>query len=70
MVLQSVNLRQQLPKGKELTDFTVWPCSTRQGDFQAEHAGRRCIYYVYVKGALYRIWCGVNILGDSGVKVV
>ena len=23
-----------------------------------------------LKGALYRIWCGVNILGDSGVKVV
>ena len=22
------------------------------------------------KGALYRIWCGVNRLGDSGVKVV
>ena len=22
-----------------------------------------------VKGALYRIWCGVNRLGDSGVKV-
>ena len=23
-----------------------------------------------LKGALYRIWCGVNILGDSGAKVV
>ena len=23
-----------------------------------------------VKGALYRIWCGVNRLGDSGVNVV
>ena len=23
-----------------------------------------------VKGALYIIWCGVNRLGDSGVKVV
>ena len=23
-----------------------------------------------IKGALYRIWCGVNKLGDSGVKVV
>ena len=22
-----------------------------------------------LKGALYRIWCGVNRLGDSGVKV-
>ena len=22
------------------------------------------------KGALYRIWCGVNRLGDSSVKVV
>ena len=22
------------------------------------------------KGAMYRIWCGVNRLGDSGVKVV
>ena len=23
-----------------------------------------------LKGALYRIWCGVNRLGDSGVNVV
>ena len=23
-----------------------------------------------LKGALYRIWCGLNRLGDSGVKVV
>ena len=23
-----------------------------------------------LKEALYRIWCGVNMLGDSGVKVV
>ena len=23
-----------------------------------------------LKGALYRIWCGVNRLGDNGVKVV
>ena len=23
-----------------------------------------------IKGALYRIWCGVNRLGDSGAKVV
>ena len=28
--------------------------------------GHRCTF----KGALYRIWCGVNRLGDSGVKVV
>ena len=25
---------------------------------------------VTFKGELYRIWCGVNRLGDSGVKVV
>ena len=25
---------------------------------------------VLFKGALYRIWCGVNRLGDSGVNVV
>ena len=25
---------------------------------------------LYFKGTLYRIWCGVNRLGDSGVKVV
>ena len=25
---------------------------------------------VPVEGALYRIWCGVNRLGDSCVKVV
>ena len=24
----------------------------------------------WIKGALYRIWCGVNRLGDSGVNVV
>ena len=23
-----------------------------------------------IKGALYRIWCGLNRLGDSGAKVV
>ena len=28
------------------------------------------IFLGFIKGALYRIWCGVNILGDSGVKVV
>ena len=27
-------------------------------------------YEERLKGALYRIWCGVNRLGDSGVKVV
>ena len=29
-----------------------------------------CLCVVHLKGALYRIWCGVNRLGDSGVKVV
>ena len=29
-------------------------------------SGINCI----IKGALYIIWCGVNRLGDSGVKVV
>ena len=27
-------------------------------------------WLMLLKGALYRIWCGVNRLGDSGVKVV
>ena len=27
-------------------------------------------YFAPIKGALYRIWCGVNRLGDSAVKVV
>ena len=27
-------------------------------------------YMVSIKGALYRILCGVNRLGDSGVKAV
>ena len=27
-------------------------------------------FHDLVKGALYRIWCGVNRFGDSGVKVV
>ena len=26
--------------------------------------------HMHLKGALYGIWCGVNRLGDSGVKVV
>ena len=29
-----------------------------------------CVQVIAVKGALYRICCGVNRLGDSGVKVV
>ena len=29
-----------------------------------------CLEPSSIKGALYRIWCGVNRLGDSGVKVV
>ena len=29
-----------------------------------------CVHASSVKGALYRIWCGVNRLSDSGVKVV
>ena len=29
-----------------------------------------CRSWVEFKGALYKIWCGVNRLGDSGVKVV
>ena len=32
--------------------------------------GQKGAYFIYVKGALYRIWCGVNRPGDSGVKVV
>ena len=28
------------------------------------------VTFTMFKGALYRIWCGVNRLGDSGVKVV
>ena len=24
----------------------------------------------HIKGALYRVWCGVNRLGDCGVNVV
>ena len=31
------------------------------------HFTLRCLQ---LKGALYRIWCGVSRLGDSGVKVV
>ena len=27
-------------------------------------------HFLDLKGALYRIWCGVNRLGNSGVKVV
>ena len=44
------------------------------------HGAMNNVFHVYVnccnalelalKGALYRIWCGVNRLGDSGVKVV
>ena len=28
------------------------------------------MYAISSEGALYRIWCGVSSLGDSGVKVV
>ena len=28
------------------------------------------VYMYVLKGALFRIWCGVNRLGDSGVKVM
>ena len=38
------------------------------------HAINKCLKFeedlFNIKGALYRIWCGVNRLGDSGVKVV
>ena len=27
-------------------------------------------FFLLIKGALYIIWCGMNRLGDSGVKVV
>ena len=30
---------------------------------------RRTHHMITVKGAMYIIWCGVNSLGDSGVKV-
>ena len=34
-----------------------------------DHIGNKCTLVCF-EGALYRIWCGVNRLGDSGVKVV
>ena len=34
------------------------------------HMWKTCHERSRLKGALYRIWCGVNRLGDSGVKVV
>ena len=37
---------------------------------QTQCCGDSFYVIVPVKGALYRIWCGVNRLDDSGVKVV
>ena len=39
-------------------------------DCCVSHSIGRIILFLQmsVKGALYRIWCGVNRLGDSGVK--
>ena len=42
----------------------------RMKDLREEVGTKACIVGKIVKGALYRIWCGVNRLGDSGVKVV
>ena len=39
------------------------------GPFRLQRHARRSAV-VTVKGALHRIWCGVNRLSDSGVKVV
>ena len=37
--------------------------------FSVELYKRKSHSYKLLKGALYRIWCGVNRLSDSGVKV-
>ena len=37
---------------------------------QIDLIGTKSLHIGSFKGALYIIWCGVNRLGDSGVKVV
>ena len=41
---------------------------TRRGKTRMDGVG--IVFEFYIAGALYRIWCGVNRFGDSGVKVV
>ena len=56
-----------------LTVCWVWLInfSKRLVDFSLRvHLNLLLILWTSFKGALYRIWCGVNRLGDSGVKVV
>ena len=36
----------------------------------SSHASVRCQSYREIKEGLYRIWCGVNTLGDSGVNTL
>ena len=52
----------------------VWPTSyeTQSGLIcllKLTMAVDNCVFRI-IKEALYIIWCGVNRLGDSGVKVV
>ena len=53
--------------------FTPEPWSSRQNDADQDEGkgkGELANSCLSLKGALYRIWCGVNRLGDSGLKVV
>ena len=43
---------------------------TKTDTFWAWVSAHQARSFRFLKGALYRIWCGVNRLGDSGVKVV
>ena len=51
-------------------DWTLHPWRHNSSNVGGVTAGQVGHNFSLVKGALYRIWCGVNRLGDSGVKVV
>ena len=47
-------------------------CGSTNLPFSVKHVRTFTIHapHAFFKGTLYGIWCGVNKLGDSGVKVV
>ena len=58
---------------KKIPSAFFLPTNNSPMEQPARHPGMRthrgCLQLCF-KGALYIIWCGVNRLGDSGVKVV
>ena len=66
MTLVSYNCKHFKDRGPKF-DFMCDIVNECDIVFLQEH----CLYTSeLLKGALYRIWCGLNRLGDSGAKVV